>query len=208
MTCRPRRFIQRTETMLVYVIRHGQSESNLGHYFPGKEGVHLTEKGIEDAKGAGRILSSVHFTHIYASDFLRAVETAQNAIPGCSPILDQRLRECDYGCLAGLDVSFVREHYGNAFIENQAKRDYTPYGGESTPQQIKRVTAFVKELELLKEDSTVAVFCHEGTVKSFLCAALEQELNFRRIRSDNGSVAVFEFKDGKWTLIKWNITEN
>lgn len=194
--------------MLVYVIRHGQSESNLGHYFPGKEGVHLTEKGIEDAKRAGRILSSIRFTHIYASDYIRAIETARNAIPGCSPILDERLRECDYGSLAGLEVSHVKELYGESFLENQRKRDYSPYGGESTPQQIKRVTAFVKDLEFLKEDSIVAVFCHEGTVKSFLCAALEQELNFRRIRGDNGSVAVFEFKDGKWTLIKWNITAN
>ena len=32
--------------MLVYVVRHGQSESNRDHYFPGKVGVHLTEKGI------------------------------------------------------------------------------------------------------------------------------------------------------------------
>ena len=194
--------------MLVYVIRHGQSESNLGHYFPGKEGVHLTEKGKQDAKSAGTILAPIHFTHIYASDYIRAIETARNAIPGCSPILDERLRECDYGCLAGLDVSFVRERYGNAFIENQANRDYTPYGGESTPQQIGRVKAFVKDLERLEEDSTVAVFCHEGTVKSFLCAALDQELNFRRIRCNNGSIAVFEYKDGKWTLDKWNLTAN
>ena len=70
--------------MLVYVVRHGQSESNRDHYFPGKVGVHLTERGIEDAKRAGKILAPITFTHIYASDYIRAIETAQNAIPAAS----------------------------------------------------------------------------------------------------------------------------
>jgi len=192
--------------MLVYVVRHGQSESNLDNYFPGKVGVHLTEKGIEDAKRAGRLMAPIPFTHIYSSDYTRAIETALNAIPGCTPILDERLRECDYGYLSGVSISFIKEHLGEPFLENQRNRDYRIYGGESTPQQIDRVRPFVKDLEKLKEDSTVAVFCHEGTVKSFLAAVLDEYINFRRIRCDNGSIAVFEFKEGKWTLNKWNVT--
>lgn len=192
--------------MIVYVVRHGQSESNRDHYFPGKVGVHLTEKGIEDAKRAGKILAPITFTHIYASDYIRAIETAQNAIPGCVPTIDKRLRECDYGYLSGVNISFVKQRLGEPFLENQRNRDYRVYGGESTPQQIDRVRPFVKDLEKLDNNSTVAVFCHEGTVKSFLAAVLDEYINFRRIKCENGSIAVFEYKDGKWTLNKWNVT--
>lgn len=192
--------------MLVYVVRHGQSESNRDHYFPGKVGVHLTEKGIEDAKRAGTLLAPVAFTNVYASDYIRAIETAQYAIPGCVPNIDKRLRECDYGYLAGVDFTFVKERLGEPFLEDQKARDYRAYGGESTSQQVDRVRSFVKDLEKLQEDSIVAVFCHEGTVKSFLAAVLDEYINFRRIKCENGSIAVFEYKDGKWTLVKWNIT--
>ncbi|MBQ6672441.1 MAG: histidine phosphatase family protein [Spirochaetales bacterium] len=191
--------------MFVYVVRHGQSESNRDRRFPtGK--VHLTEKGIEDAKKAGTILAPVSFAHIYASDYIRALETARYAVPGCSPVADPRLRECDYGSLSGLEFSYVQDRFGQEYAENHTRRDYRPYGGECSHQQIERVKSFVMDLEKLDGDSNVAVFCHEGTVKSFLCAALDQELNFRKIRCDNGSVSVFEFKAGKWLLCKWNLT--
>ncbi len=192
--------------MLVYVVRHGQSESNRDNYFPGKVGVHLTERGIDEARRAGMILSSISFTHIYSSDYARALETAQNAIPGCEPIIDKRLRECDYGYLSGVGIAFIKEHFGEAFLENQRRRDYRVYGGESTAQQIDRVRPFVRDLEELDENSTVAVFCHEGTVKSILATVLDEYINFRRIKCDNGSISVFEYKDGKWTLDKWNMT--
>jgi len=191
--------------MLVYVVRHGQSESNLGRYYPDRH-VHLTDKGVEDARRAGTVLSGVHFTHIYSSDFDRAMETAQAAMPGCSPAIDPRLGECDYGSLVGMNLPEVKRRYGESFLDNQRRRDYRPYGGESTEQQVARVGSFVKDLEALDPDSVVCVFCHEGSVKSFLCVVLDQLLNFRKIACDNGSIAIFGYNDGKWTLRKWNVT--
>ena len=192
--------------MLVYVIRHGQSESNLSRTYPDIVGVHLTEKGIEDAKRAGKVLAPVNFTHIYASDLIRAIETARNALPGCDPVIDKRLRELSYGRLAGMGIAYSKEHLGPEFLKGQARRDYSAYGGESTEQQTERVASFMKDLESLDPDSVVAVFCHAGTVKCFLNVVFGHQLDLRRIACDNGSVAVFGFKDGTWSLKKWNIT--
>ena len=42
--------------MKLYVIRHGESETNLKNVYSGWMDVALTEKGFEDAKGAQKLL--------------------------------------------------------------------------------------------------------------------------------------------------------
>ena len=56
--------------MNVYIIRHGESENNVKKCWTGWKDVDLTEKGYEDARYAGRILSGVSFGRIFSSDLL------------------------------------------------------------------------------------------------------------------------------------------
>ena len=69
--------------MRVYVIRHGESETNLSKRWTGWKAVNLTEKGYEDAKKAGKIIGDVTFDKVFSSDLRRAKETAMTALPGC-----------------------------------------------------------------------------------------------------------------------------
>ena len=65
----------------LYLIRHGQSQGNVGY---DKENLTpqemhdpvLTEKGIKQARLAGKHLSGVDFDRVYSSGLLRAVRTA------------------------------------------------------------------------------------------------------------------------------------
>ena len=52
-------------------IRHGQSEWNLKNLFTGWEDVNLSEKGVEEAKEAGRKLkeAGIEFDQAYTSVF-------------------------------------------------------------------------------------------------------------------------------------------
>ena len=70
--------------MRVYVIRHGESETNYKKQWTGWSDVHLTDKGKEDAKKARDFLKHISFDKIFASDLVRAVETAKIALPDCS----------------------------------------------------------------------------------------------------------------------------
>ena len=63
--------------MKLYVVRHGESESNRDKRFSGWSQVHLTEQGRRDAQRAGEMLAGLHFDRVYASDLQRALETAQ-----------------------------------------------------------------------------------------------------------------------------------
>ena len=70
--------------MKLYVIRHGESETNLKKVYSGWAQVRLTEKVERDAENVGELLRKVAFDQIYSSDLIRAVRTAEIALPGRS----------------------------------------------------------------------------------------------------------------------------
>ena len=58
------------------LIRHGQSIWNAQNRFTGWVDVDLSERGIEEAKDAGKLLENVQFDAVFASGLIRAQRTA------------------------------------------------------------------------------------------------------------------------------------
>ena len=58
------------------LIRHGQSEWNLSNQFTGWVDVNLSEKGVEEAKKAGRLIKEhgLEFYQAYTSLLTRAIK--------------------------------------------------------------------------------------------------------------------------------------
>ncbi|HSL78088.1 MAG TPA: 2,3-bisphosphoglycerate-dependent phosphoglycerate mutase, partial [Pseudolabrys sp.] len=94
-----------TDRLLV-LVRHGQSDWNLKNLFTGWRDVDLTEKGVTEAREAGRKLKAqgIKFDVAFTSALKRAQRTLdlmlteldQTAIP---IFKDQALNERDYGDL-------------------------------------------------------------------------------------------------------------
>lgn len=61
----------------VYVVRHGQTYLNLYNKVQGWIDSPLTEKGINDAKDAGKRLAKINFNAAFSSDSGRAIDTAR-----------------------------------------------------------------------------------------------------------------------------------
>ena len=101
------------------LVRHGQSMWNLENRFTGWTDVELSEKGIEEAKEAGRALKEKGFEFDMA--FTSVLKRANNTL---SYILEElgesnipvekswRLNERHYGALQGLNKDETREKYG------------------------------------------------------------------------------------------------
>ena len=64
------------------LIRHGQSEWNLSNQFTGWVDVNLSEKGVEEAKKAGRLIKEhgLEFDQAYTSLLTRAIKTLHYAL--------------------------------------------------------------------------------------------------------------------------------
>lgn len=184
--------------MLVYVMRHGESENNERKLYTGWFDSPLTDQGVEEAKNAGALMRSVSFDKIYSSDLKRAIETVEAAIPGCSYELSPLLREIKMGNLENQPLSNLTDEERSARL----LYGYTDIGGESRVEFRDRVLKFKSELEAL-DCERVAIFSHAGWLRAFLTEVIGVRLSSKVLRCGNCAVAIFEYDKSSWKLHSW-----
>ncbi len=106
------------------LLRHGESVWNKENLFTGWTDVDLSEKGVEEARQAGRLLKAEGYTFdiAYTSVLKRAVRTLWLALEEMDlcwlPIVNTwRLNERHYGALQGLNKAQTAEKYGEAQVK-------------------------------------------------------------------------------------------
>lgn len=104
----------------IVFMRHGESIWNLENRFTGWTDVDLTEKGVAEAKSAGRVLKQAGFTFdvAYTSVLKRAIRTLWLAMDEMDAMYlpvknDWRLNERHYGALQGLDKAETAAKFGD-----------------------------------------------------------------------------------------------
>ena len=193
--------------MKLYVIRHGQSETNATGCYTGHLQIPLTEQGIKDAEGVRPFLRGIKFDKIYSSDLIRAKKTAETAIPGCVYEETPQLREIDHGTLRGKNIMKCREEYGEKLAKSRAAIDYSAFGGETKEVFYGRVQEFLDNVASSGYE-TVAAFSHAGVLRTMLDIVLATGISRSKVRCRNCAIAVFEYTDGVWYLDSWiNTTE-
>jgi len=185
-----------TERLLV-LTRHGESEWNLKNLFTGWKDPGLTEKGIEEAKTAGRGLKALglSFDVAYTSALTRAQHTLKLILgeigqPDLPTIRDWRLNERDYGELSGLNKAETAAKYGDEQVHIWRRSyDVPPPGGESLKDTVARVLPYyVSEiLPRVMRGERVLVAAHGNSLR-----ALAMVLD----RLDEKTIPTLELKTG------------
>jgi 2,3-bisphosphoglycerate-dependent phosphoglycerate mutase len=132
------------------LVRHGESEWNRLNLFTGWKDPGLTEKGVEEAHRAGRLLKAQghHFDVAYTSDLTRAQRTLSIILEelgqtGLVTHQDQKLNERDYGDLSGLNKDDTRKRWGEDQVHIWRRSyDIAPPGGESLKDTAARVLPY------------------------------------------------------------------
>ena len=100
--------------------RHGQSDWNLKNLFTGWTDVDLTEKGVTEARDAGKLLVELGYSFdiAYTSVLKRAIRTLWLMLDEMDamwiPVVrDWRLNERHYGALQGLNKAETAAKYGD-----------------------------------------------------------------------------------------------
>ena len=138
-----------TDRLLV-LVRHGQSEWNLKNLFTGWRDVDLTDKGVAEARAAGRQLKALglRFDVAYTSALVRAQRTLDLMLEelgqrSLQVIRDQALNERDYGDLSGLNKDDARKRWGDEQVHVWRRSyDVAPPGGESLKDTAARVLPY------------------------------------------------------------------
>ena len=188
----------------LYFLRHGQAQSNANHFYAGQSDVALTPLGIEQAKAVAPMLAHVPFNKVFCSDLQRAKLTAALALPLEVCEYTALIREIDVGSLAYKPVAECEKDLGEAFLNSRKRGDYSLYGGESREQLTARAKAFLDQVAALENAPVVGAVCHGGLMRAAARAVLG---DFDGLAMpDNCAVCVFVYKNGQWTLKRWNVT--
>lgn len=162
------------------LLRHGQSDWNLKNLFTGWKDPDLTEKGVEEAKGAGERLKAAgyHFDIAFTSELSRAQRTLTLALEelgqsGLQTIRHIALNERDYGDLSGLNKDDAREKWGEEQVHIWRRSyDTPPPGGESLKDTGARVWPYyihTIQPRVLRGE-TVLVAAHGNSLRALVMA--------------------------------------
>lgn len=135
---------------LLVLIRHGQSDWNLQNLFTGWRDPDLTERGVAEARAAGRELKreGYSFDAAFTSELVRAQRTCalllkEMDLGDLAVVRDRALNERDYGELSGLNKDDARARWGDAQVHAWRRSyDVRPPGGESLKDTAARVLPY------------------------------------------------------------------
>jgi 2,3-bisphosphoglycerate-dependent phosphoglycerate mutase len=163
---------------LLVLVRHGESEWNRKNLFTGWRDVGLSEKGIAEARAAGRKLKAqgLRFDLAFTSALVRAQhsldlmleEMGQRNIP---VLQDQALNERDYGELSGLNKDDARAKWGAEQVHTWRRSyDVAPPGGESLRDTAARVLPYyiADMLPCVLRGENVVVSAHGNSLRALV----------------------------------------
>ena len=199
------------------LLRHGQSQWNLENKFTGWKDVPLTEKGVEEAINAGRLIkkNNIIFDKIFSSVLQRANKTAEIAIKEAGMkdlfekdeliyVRNESLNERDYGDLVGLNKLETSEKFGKDQVQIWRRSyDVPPPGGESLKDVVDRVSPyFRKNIEtLLFDNKNILIAAHGNSLRAIMITVgLYKPEEISSIEIPTGKPLCLEYKQNK--LIK------
>ena len=196
----------------LYIVRHGQTPWNAARKIQGSTDVLLLEEGREMARITGKAWeeAGLRFDAVYSSPLNRAYETAQlvSGHTGIPVVVDQRLRELNFGCLEGkiylhlYDAEYDPDH-GTFF--SRPERYKTPENGESLEEICARGKDFLEDILSKHSDGQrILIVAHgamnkalmkniRGTeIKDFWAGELQKNCGVTIVQLDGGDYKIVE----------------
>lgn len=173
----------------LYLVRHGQSQGNVARDKSEREGlatigidmrdvdVPLSDLGHDQGRAAGRWFAALPDEQkpevILSSPYLRARQTARHiceegGLAGgkARTVVDERLREREFGVFDGLTTLGIRQKYPEeaAHRARLGKFYHRPPGGESWADVILRLRSAMNSINLHYSGRRVLIVCHQVVV--------------------------------------------
>ncbi len=165
-------------TNSLVLVRHGESEWNRRNLFTGWKDPDLTEKGVIEARWAGRVLrdEKLKFDIAFTSELKRAQHTLdiildESRQPHVETIRDLALNERSYGDLSGLNKDEARERWGEEQVKIWRRSfDIAPPGGESLKDTAARVLPYwqTQIWPRVRAGDTVIVVAHGNSLRALI----------------------------------------
>jgi alpha-ribazole phosphatase len=184
----------------LFLVRHGETDSNSAFRYWGKTDVGLGPLGLKQAELLRERLAAEKIDHVYSSDLKRTLTTTQTIVSGRDLKLTAcpELREIDFGEVEGLNFDEVKEKFPAValmWVERDPRLAYP--GGESLAQLEQRISRFIDRLTGHAANDNILVVAHSGVLRTLICQLMDMELKHRwNFRVDLASLSVIHTYSG------------
>ena len=188
--------------MICYLIRHGKDDDTVRGGWSGQP---LTEEGKAQADELASLIqrSDLGIKHIYSSDLLRAMQTAQSVADKLYlPIIPmQEFREVNNGDLAGMKNDLASKIYPGLYWNTLDWEQRYP-GGESPREFYERISTAWDAFQKLvvEQNENVMLVTHGGVINVILSVAngesYSNKTSMRKIR--NTELITLEYQGTGW----------
>jgi broad specificity phosphatase PhoE len=185
---------------LILLARHGQTDFNAPPVrIQGTLDPPLNETGRAQARELAELVAGEEIRALYASDMLRARQTAAivGERIGLAPVLEPRVRECGWGAWEGRLVEDIARDEPDAWAAwlraGESFRFPSAPGkpGESLAEHMARTTAALEDIRA--GELPALVVCHGGTIRVALAARDPRGLDaYHEFRPRNGQLVRYE----------------
>lgn len=179
------------------LVRHGEASGNREMRYLGMTDAPLTERGEVQARQLAATLAIFRPAALYSSPLARARATAEAASGalGLPVVIEERLREEDFGEWENRTRAEVLADDPGQLAAWEAGEDIAPPGGESFTAMRARVVACADDLARRHPGETLVLASHVGPIKALVCAALGlPAMGARRMWLDPASICVVDWR--------------
>lgn len=194
---------------LVLFVRHGTTPTT-GKVLPGRaRGLHLSERGREQAQRAAERIAEVgKIAAVYSSPLERARETAAPIarLTKNTTRIERGLIECDFGAWTGQSLRRLMKKPEWSQVQRSPSTFRFP-AGESFVEMQTRMVSAVDAIRRRHPGRTVVCVSHADTIKAAVAHAAGTPLDlFQRIVISTCSVTAIMYSDGGPIVLTVNST--
>jgi probable phosphoglycerate mutase len=193
---------------VLLLIRHAQTDTAGKRLTGWQRGVHLNDRGREQANELAERLDGVPIRAIYSSPLERCRETAAPLARarGLTVSARRALLEVDYGDWTGRSIAALRRTKRWRVLLSAPSRIRFP-GGESMLGVQERAVAEVERIVARHPRDVVAIVSHADVVRLALLHYAGMHLDeLQRLVVEPASVSVVAVEDGPARIVKVNDT--
>jgi len=196
----------------IIAVRHGETAWNVDTRLQGHMDIALNTKGVWQARQVAQALSHETVDVVYASDLIRAWETAKavSQATGAPLVAEPGLRERKFGTFEGRTYAEISAQWPEQ-SELWRKRvpDWAPPGGESLATMRERVGRTVDALAAQHIGGQIVLVAHGGVLDMLYRLATGQELQAPRSwHLGNAAINRLLWTPDGLTLVGWADTHH
>lgn len=165
--------------MKFILVRHGETEANIGGIYSGWTDFPLTEKGNKDIQATANALKRYKdIDKIYSSPLNRALNTAKAISETMNKEIQivPNLKEMNFGIFDGKEREYIQKNHLNEW--DLWIKDYVNYRipqGENLLDVYDRIVDFINEL--IEKNKSCIIVTHGGIIQTIITYLLDLGLD-------------------------------